>query len=336
METQTQYETGSTFEVRDTRTKNRFFVDNVIVDVYGSKLGPYGGAVYQSLCRHANLATQTSFPSHATIAKEWGIGAQKVTQMLRLLVELGLLRIESRYRKDGSQTSNLYILTNPPCLQESTPPSLPTPPLLPTYRPQVSDEPIPPPPAIYQPQVSTAGGLNNPDPEQSEEKEEGGGEVSQGPPAPADLNLAQVWQQCLVELRMQMVGPTFDQFFRGSRLVQFDPSTGDALIETITQYGADWIAGRWQKPVLRTLLGVTRYSVSLEEATLHTRVMSPPAPVPAQSPAPAPAQAEAQAEPLRLVKRAEEAQAQAQAAHPIHQVKPRVIVHRAPLPAPGP
>jgi hypothetical protein len=102
-------------QIRDRRTVRRFFVDNVILDKYGKKLGPYGIAVYMALCRFADQSTQSCFPSVQTIADRIGAGTTKVREMLRLLEKLGL--IETQQRKDSS---SIYTLLDPPC--PDTPP----------------------------------------------------------------------------------------------------------------------------------------------------------------------------------------------------------------------
>lgn len=111
-----------TFQVRDLRTEKRFFVDNIIIDEYGSELGSYGIAVYNVLCRFARLETQQAYPSVSTIANRIDAGTTKVREELRLLEELELIRTERR-RNDKGQTSNLYTLLEPPKKNEdhSTP-----------------------------------------------------------------------------------------------------------------------------------------------------------------------------------------------------------------------
>jgi hypothetical protein len=105
-------------QIRDKRTKKRFFVDNVFLDGYGNKLGPYGIAVYITLCRYANLDEQTCYPSVRTIAERTGMSENKARDCTRELEKLGLISIQTRYR-NGSPTSNLYTILDPPASEET-------------------------------------------------------------------------------------------------------------------------------------------------------------------------------------------------------------------------
>jgi hypothetical protein len=101
-------------KIRERKTEKRFFVDNAIIDEYGDQLGPYGLAVYVALCRHADIDSQECYPSHRTLAKETGMKTASVRKALHNLEALGLVSIKGRCREDGSQTSNLYTLLEPP------------------------------------------------------------------------------------------------------------------------------------------------------------------------------------------------------------------------------
>jgi hypothetical protein len=101
-------------KIRDRRTENRYFVDNVILDEYGEKLGPYGLAVYMALCRFADLDDQDCYPTHETIAKRTGMARTTVLAKLKELRELRLVTWEKRQRSDGGNTSNIYYLLDPP------------------------------------------------------------------------------------------------------------------------------------------------------------------------------------------------------------------------------
>lgn len=50
------------------------------------------------------------FPKQSTIGKDLGKSRQSVNRDIKALKELGYLQVESRFREDGSQTSNLYRL----------------------------------------------------------------------------------------------------------------------------------------------------------------------------------------------------------------------------------
>lgn len=119
-------------EVRDRRTEHRFFVDNVIVRHYGKQIGPYGIAVYNVLCLHANQQTQEAYPSIKTIAEMIGASTGKVSESIKQLRQLRLVHVKRQYRKDGGLWVNLYTLVDPPLTdneakamdaQEEDPPS---------------------------------------------------------------------------------------------------------------------------------------------------------------------------------------------------------------------
>ena len=108
------------FPIRDQRTEQRFFVDNAFVDQYGPIIGPYGHAVYNVIVRHAKPDGRDSWPSHATIAKKAGCSPAKVKNVLKQFEELGLVAVRARYNaKTGGQTSNEYIILDPPPLADT-------------------------------------------------------------------------------------------------------------------------------------------------------------------------------------------------------------------------
>ena len=74
------------------------------------------------------------YPSYSHIAKLAGLKDPKhIARIVKEFEELGLLRIEKRYKKDGGNTSNRYFLTlkqeviDPMGLQTPIPPVLDTP-----------------------------------------------------------------------------------------------------------------------------------------------------------------------------------------------------------------
>jgi len=75
------------------------------------------------------------YPSYSHIAKLAGLKDPKhIARIVKEFEELGLLKIQTRYKADGGNTSNRYFLTltstdNPPMgLQTPPPPLLGTPP----------------------------------------------------------------------------------------------------------------------------------------------------------------------------------------------------------------
>lgn len=152
METQAEYSTDNQpIPIRDLRTEKRFFVDNIILRGYGPQLGVYGIAVYTALCMHANLTTQTCYPSHRTIAEMLDCSVSKVKEAIRTLERLHLIETSPQYDANNQrQTSNLYTLLNPPPVTTDPPGTTDT-------RPRYTDVPT----------------MNNPNLEQSCLKREG-------------------------------------------------------------------------------------------------------------------------------------------------------------------
>lgn len=109
--------------IRDSRTQKRFFIDNIIVDVYGPALPKGGLAVYMALCRYADMGTQSCYPSYQTITDKTKASRSQVGRILKAMKAMGLITWEHRAREDGSQTSNIYYLLNPPPSLPDTPPA---------------------------------------------------------------------------------------------------------------------------------------------------------------------------------------------------------------------
>lgn len=65
--------------------------------------------VYLSLNSRTSR-NNNSWPSHALIGRECGIGVTTVKSALNELKALGLVRWEKRTRDDGGATSNMYYL----------------------------------------------------------------------------------------------------------------------------------------------------------------------------------------------------------------------------------
>jgi hypothetical protein len=101
--------TDPTFEVVDRRKRGYFTVDNVLLDVYGAQLGPYGIAVYCCLARFANRE-QECWPSFETIAKRTGMSRRQVVREIALLEQLEIIAMTPRLDDRGRHRSNLYIL----------------------------------------------------------------------------------------------------------------------------------------------------------------------------------------------------------------------------------
>lgn len=92
--------------------------------IFEQDISEHAKIVYLYLCRCADSEGQ-SFPSQNTIGKKCSIKSrQTVSNALKELESIGLLDRESRYRKDGGQTSNLYVIYDspkPPAEEKDTP-----------------------------------------------------------------------------------------------------------------------------------------------------------------------------------------------------------------------
>ena len=78
------------------------------------KLSKMAFIVYSFLSSGANNQTHSCFHSKDTIAKGCSISSSSVIRATRELCAKGLLEIQSRFRPNGRQTSNLYILVDEP------------------------------------------------------------------------------------------------------------------------------------------------------------------------------------------------------------------------------
>lgn len=175
-------------EIRDRRTQRYWTADNVIIDVYGPQIGIAGLAVYACLCRHASR-DETCFPGKRLLMQECGVKTEgPVDRGLSALVKADLIKIEPRYREDGSRTTNLYVLLTPPCLRE-----------------QENDTPAgaisrTPPGVISHtpPGVQKQGdGLNNPHLTNPIEQEEDSSEGADAPVQASDPSTYQEWAAML-------------------------------------------------------------------------------------------------------------------------------------------
>jgi len=75
-----------------------FFIDDLMQHV-----GPLATVVYWALQRHANEAGN-SWPSQATLAKKCRLSRQSIINQIKILVDFGLIRVETRL----DRTSNFY------------------------------------------------------------------------------------------------------------------------------------------------------------------------------------------------------------------------------------
>ena len=89
--------------IRDLRKGDWYWISKVLLDEYGSTLGPIGIAIYNCLAEHANQEG-FCFPAHKTIADKIGASISSVQRGIRQLIKLNLVR------KGRQRYHNLYYL----------------------------------------------------------------------------------------------------------------------------------------------------------------------------------------------------------------------------------
>lgn len=77
--------------------------------VRDTSISGHAKLVYISLISRTSR-TNASWPSHALIGAECGIGVTSVKTALNELKTLGLISWEKRTREDGGATSNMYFI----------------------------------------------------------------------------------------------------------------------------------------------------------------------------------------------------------------------------------
>lgn len=96
-----------TFEVRDRRAKERFYLDDLYLNGYAKKCGIYATGVYVSLCRHSNLE-QKCWPSIRKIAEELDISQTQTRRAIKILEDHKIITKE----RLGKKLTNRYWLLN--------------------------------------------------------------------------------------------------------------------------------------------------------------------------------------------------------------------------------
>lgn len=100
---------SETFEVRDMRHKEKFFVDDEYLNGYAKHLGTTTSMVYFVLCRHADK-NQECFPSYEHIADKLGVSDATIKRSIRDLKDWNIIAIGKRKRTSGKFMHNSYIL----------------------------------------------------------------------------------------------------------------------------------------------------------------------------------------------------------------------------------
>lgn len=81
----------------------------VLEQVYKSNLPSRAKQVMFYLINRAN-GEGTCFPSVKTMASDCGVSTRTIQRTMKVLLEYGFVKKDSRFREKGSQTSNLYTL----------------------------------------------------------------------------------------------------------------------------------------------------------------------------------------------------------------------------------
>lgn len=103
------------FEVRDLRQKEKFFINDVLIDKFAKIIGIYTVGVYASLCRHSDRG-QTCWPSCRLIAEELGISRKQVGRCIKTLEEHNIIR----HQRQGKTLNNQYYLMDKAKWSEGT------------------------------------------------------------------------------------------------------------------------------------------------------------------------------------------------------------------------
>jgi DNA-binding Lrp family transcriptional regulator len=107
-------------QVRDNRSRDWFYLDNELLEVFGGKskddkgLGINAIGVYMVLAKHANNDTQQCKPSYQTIATLLGVSRNTVISAIKTLEKAQIISVGQRTINDNEKlhTTNIYTLLN--------------------------------------------------------------------------------------------------------------------------------------------------------------------------------------------------------------------------------
>lgn len=97
------------FLVRDIRLPGHFWADNEVYDVFASKLGAYGFAVYMALCRKAKNLSGECELSMRQLARDLDVSSSTIHEALAGIMDLGLA---IRTREGGPRKTAIYVLAD--------------------------------------------------------------------------------------------------------------------------------------------------------------------------------------------------------------------------------
>lgn len=96
-------------EIRDIRTKEKYSIDDAYLNGFARLLKPTATAIYNSLCRHADL-NQSSFPSLKLLSEQHGISVKSAQRAIKKLREHNIIAYEQVRSKSGKWLRNKYYL----------------------------------------------------------------------------------------------------------------------------------------------------------------------------------------------------------------------------------
>ncbi len=85
-------------------------IDNRIISLYASQIGPSALAVYMGLCFHADNVTRTCFPALRTLSRRLGLSRTTVLKAISTLEAVGLVRVTRERTERGKPRVNVYTL----------------------------------------------------------------------------------------------------------------------------------------------------------------------------------------------------------------------------------
>lgn len=96
----------SKIEVRDVRNGDWYWVSRTVLEDYAAKIGAVGLALYNAYASYVR-EKGSAFPSQKTISKRLGISLKTIRKYNRILIENGLIKIESGRRIGKSNVITL-------------------------------------------------------------------------------------------------------------------------------------------------------------------------------------------------------------------------------------
>jgi biotin operon repressor len=100
--------TNEKIEIRNLKDCDWYWIGRKVLRLHGRRLGTSGIAVYNALACFADSKTQSCFPTRRVIAQMLGVSRRTVSRKIKLLEELGMVRVEK------ARSSYRYLLLKLP------------------------------------------------------------------------------------------------------------------------------------------------------------------------------------------------------------------------------